>query len=38
DGEDGITPQLKIEDDYWYVSYDNGITWERLGKAFGADG
>ena len=38
DGKDGITPQLKIEDDYWYVSYDNGITWERLGKAVGEDG
>lgn len=33
DGEDGITPKLKIEDDYWYVSYDNGLTWTRLGKA-----
>ena len=38
DGEDGITPRLKIEDDYWYVSYDNGLTWELLGKAVGEDG
>lgn len=38
DGKDGITPQLKIEDDYWYVSYDNGQTWIQLGKATGADG
>ncbi len=37
-GTDGITPQLKIEDDYWYVSYDNGATWEKLGKATGEDG
>lgn len=30
-GNDGITPKLKIEDGYWYVSYDNGAKWERLG-------
>ena len=38
DGADGITPQLKIEDDYWYVSYDNGASWSQLGKATGEDG
>ncbi len=38
DGKDGITPQLKIEDDYWYVSYDNGVSWTQLGKATGEDG
>ena len=38
DGKDGITPRLKIENDYWYVSYDNGATWEKLGKATGDDG
>lgn len=32
-GASGITPQLKIEDDFWYVSYDNGKNWEKLGKA-----
>ena len=32
-GTDGVTPQLKIENDYWYVSYDNGATWEKLGNA-----
>ena len=39
-GQDGITPQLKISDDnYWYVSYDNGATWESLGvKATGENG
>ena len=37
-GKDGVTPKLKIEDDYWYVSYDNGQKWERLGKAVGEDG
>ena len=38
DGKDGVTPQLKIENDYWYVSYDNGATWVQLGKATGEDG
>ena len=38
DGKDGITPQLKIENDYWYISYDNGKTWTKLGKATGEDG
>ena len=37
-GKDGVTPQLKIENDYWYVSYDNGATWVQLGKATGEDG
>ena len=36
-GTDGVTPQLKIENDYWYVSYDNGATWVQLGKATGED-
>ena len=38
DGKDGITPQLKIEEGYWYISYDSGNSWERLGKAAGEDG
>ena len=38
DGKDGITPKLKIENDYWYVSYDNSVTWMKLGKAIGEDG
>ena len=33
DGVDGITPKLKIENDYWYVSYDNGATWQGVGPA-----
>ena len=24
--------------EYWYISYDNGKNWKRLGKATGADG
>jgi hypothetical protein len=37
-GKDGITPKLKIENDYWYVSYNNGKSWEKLDKATGEDG
>lgn len=38
DGADGVTPKFKIENGYWYISYDNGISWEQLGKATGEDG
>ena len=34
----GITPQLKIEDGRWLVSYDNGATWTDLGQATGDQG
>ena len=37
-GKDGITPQFKIENDYWFISYDNGDTWTQEGKATGEDG
>ena len=33
-----MTPLLKIENDYWFISYDNGATWTKLGKATGATG
>ena len=33
EGDDGLTPRFKIENEYWYVSYDNGINWDVLGKA-----
>lgn len=33
DAAQGITPKLKIEDEYWWVSYDDGSTWSKLGKA-----
>ena len=36
-GTNGVTPKLKIESDYWYVSYDNGKTWQKLGKAATAE-
>ena len=32
-GERGVTPQFKIEDGYWYVSYDEGKTYLECGKA-----
>ena len=38
DGKDVVIPKLKIENGYWYVSYDNGTTWVEIGKATGEDG
>lgn len=32
DGKDGVTPQFKIENGYWYVSVD-GENWEMVGAA-----
>lgn len=37
-GEEGVTPELKIEDDRWLVSYDGGKTWSDLGKSTGNGG
>ena len=37
-GTNGTTPQFKIENDYWFISYDNGDTWTQVGKATGEDG
>ena len=37
-GTDGVTPKLKIEDGFWYVSYDNGESWNRLGAATSGNG
>ena len=37
-GADGITPEFKIENDYWFVSYNNGANWTQLGKAKGDRG
>ena len=36
-GVNGNTPQLKIENNYWYISYD-GTNWTQLGKATGDKG
>lgn len=32
-GVAGITPQVKIQDNKWYVSIDNGTTWTEAGAA-----
>ena len=33
-GKDGAsTPVFKVEDGYWYISCDNGITWEKFCEA-----
>lgn len=29
-GSNGVTPQLKIEDGKWMVSYDNGSSWKEV--------
>ena len=34
-GQDGTSPKLKIEEEYWYISYDDGTTWTKLDKATG---
>lgn len=42
DGEkiraEAVVPQFKIQDRYWYVSYDKGKTWIKLQRAAGANG
>lgn len=37
-GASGITPELRIKDGFWEISYDRGTTWTRLEKATGEDG
>lgn len=37
-GQDGVTPKFKIDNGYWYISYDNEKTWAQLGKASGENG
>lgn len=36
-GTDGVTPDFKIQDGDWYVTYDNGATWTKLGSASSGD-
>lgn len=33
EGKTGVTPQLKIEDGYWWVSYGEDSQWIKLDKA-----
>ena len=39
DGGDGkyITPQFRIVDDVWYVSYDNGNSWRMISPTAGEE-
>lgn len=37
-GTNGITPLLKIQNEHWMLSVNNGATWSDLGKAKGEDG
>ena len=32
------SPELKIEDGYWFITYDGGKNWQNLGKATADDG
>lgn len=38
DSSQAPIPKLKIDEDYWWVSYDNGNTWSQLGKVIGEGG
>lgn len=36
-GKDGVTPQLKVADGAWHVSYDGGNTWEKVAEIVTGD-
>lgn len=38
EGKNGVTPQFRITDDYWEISYNGGKDWASLGKATGDTG
>ena len=38
DGQNGITPRFKVENGFWYVSYDAGTKWEKLDIAVNSSG
>lgn len=33
DGQDAIAPKVKLENNTWYISVDNGVTWTEAGAA-----
>lgn len=37
DGKDGLTPKFKLENNVLYVSYNNGVDWEKLGDVGGEE-
>lgn len=32
-GADGLSPRIRIVDGNWYLSQDNGVSWEMIGPA-----
>lgn len=35
DALQALIPRLKVDEEFWWVSYDDGATWHKLGKAVG---
>lgn len=33
DGQDAVAPKVKLENNKWYISLDNGVTWTEAGAA-----
>ena len=38
DGEDGIVPQIKVEDGFWWISHDGGQNFDKLVSCEDMDG
>lgn len=38
DGTDGIVPQIKVEEGFWWISLDGGETYEKLADCADMDG
>jgi len=38
EGQPGVSPQIKNEDGKWWISTDNGKTWEEAGSSVGTPG
>lgn len=38
DGVDGIAPQVKVEDGYWWISFDGGLNFTQLASCEEMDG
>ena len=38
DGADGTVPAVKVENGFWWVSYDGGVNWQKLYSTGGEDG
>lgn len=33
----GVTPKVKVEGDYWFISTDDGANWQKMGIASSAE-